>query len=162
MQIASKKATKKKVSNQKASKSKVNLSSLKSGNRVDLPLLIVVLMLVALGLVMVLSASSPSAIAESGNWYTYFRTQCIAAVMGLVFMIILSKINYDIYKHFYKLIYILSIAILFLVLLPVIGSDANGARRWIYIGIGVQPSEITKIGLIIWVAGYYSDPKNKI
>ena len=91
MQIASKKATKKKVSNQKASKSKVNLSSLKSGNRVDLPLLIVVLMLVALGLVMVLSASSPSAIAESGNWYTYFRTQCIAAVMGLVFMIILSN-----------------------------------------------------------------------
>ena len=77
---------------------------------------------------MVLSASSPSALAESGNWYTYFRTQCIAAVMGLVFMIILSKINYDIYKHFYKLIYILSIAILFLVLLPVIGSGANGAK----------------------------------
>ena len=130
---------------QKESKNKVNLSSLKSGNRVDLPLLIVVLMLVALGLVMVLSASSPSALAESGNWYTYFKTQCIAAVMGLVFMIILSKINYDIYKHFYKLIYILSIAILFLVLLPVIGSGANGAKRWINIGIGVQPSEITKI-----------------
>ena len=162
MQMASKKATKRKSSNQNVSKSKINLSSLKSGNRVDLPLLIVVLMLVALGLVMVLSASSPSAIAESGNWYTYFRTQCIAAVMGLVFMVILSKINYDIYKHFYKLIYILSVAILFLFLLPVIGSDANGARRWINIGIGVQPSEITKIGLIIWVAGYYSDPKNNL
>ena len=162
MQIASKKATKKKVSNQKASKSKVNLSSLKSGNRVDLPLLIVVLMLVALGLVMVLSASSPTALAESGKSYTYFRTQCIAACLGLFSMIVLSKINYNIYKHFYKLIYILSIAILFLVLLPVIGSGANGARRWINIGIGIQPSEITKIGLIIWVAGYYSDPKNKI
>ena len=71
--MASKKATKRKGSNQNVSKSKINLSSLKSGNRVDLPLLIVVLMLVALGLVMVLSASSPSAIAESGNWYTYFR-----------------------------------------------------------------------------------------
>lgn len=162
MQVATKKVTKKKSGNQNDSKSKFNLSSLKSGNRVDLPLLIVVLMLVALGLVMVLSASSPSALAESGNSYTYFRTQCIAAVMGLVFMFILSKINYDTYKHFYKLIYILSIAILFLVLLPVIGSDANGARRWINIGIGIQPSEITKIGLIIWVAGYYSDPNNKI
>ena len=111
---------------------------------------------------MVLSASSPSAIAESGNWYTYFRTQCIAAVIGLIAMIVLSKINYEIYKHFYKLIYVFSVAILFLVLLPVIGSGANGARRWIYIGMGIQPSEITKIGLIIWVAGYYSDPNNKI
>ncbi len=164
MQVTSKnkKVTKKKVTNQRDSKSKINLSSLKSGNRVDLPLLIVVLMLVALGLVMVLSASSPTALAESGKSYTYFRTQCIAACLGLFSMIVLSKINYNIYKHFYKLIYILSIAILFLVLLPVIGSDANGARRWINIGIGIQPSEITKIGLIIWVAGYYSDPKNKI
>ena len=164
MQVTSKnkKITKKKATNQRDSKSKINLSSLKSGNRVDLPLLIVVLMLVALGLVMVLSASSPTALAESGKSYTYFRTQCIAACLGLFSMIVLSKINYNIYKHFYKLIYILSIAILFLVLLPVIGSDANGARRWINIGIGIQPSEITKIGLIIWVAGYYSDPKNKI
>ena len=164
MQVTSKnkKVTKKKVTNQRDSKSKINLSSLKSGNRVDLPLLIVVLMLVALGLVMVLSASSPTALAESGKSYTYFRTQCIAACLGLFSMIVLSKINYNIYKHFYKLIYILSIAILFLVLLPVIGSGANGARRWINIGIGIQPSEITKIGLIIWVAGYYSDPKNKI
>ena len=152
MQVTSKnkKITKKKATNQRDSKSKINLSSLKSGNRVDLPLLIVVLMLVALGLVMVLSASSPTALAESGKSYTYFRTQCIAACLGLFSMIVLSKINYNIYKHFYKL------------LLPVIGSGANGARRWINIGIGIQPSEITKIGLIIWVAGYYSDPKNKI
>lgn len=157
MQVKAKKITKQKDSN-----TKINLSSLKSGNRVDLPLLIVVLMLVALGLVMVLSASSPSALAESGNSYTYFKTQCMAAVLGLVAMFILSKFNYDIFKHFYKLIYLFSIAILFLVLLPVIGSGANGARRWINIGIGIQPSEITKIGLIIWVAGYYSDPKNKI
>ena len=77
-------------------------------------------------------------------------------------MIILSKINYDIYKHFYKLnLYIINCNIISSIL-PVIGSDANGARRWINIGIGVQPSEITKIGLIIWVAGYYSDPNNKI
>ena len=157
MQVKAKKVTKQKDSN-----NKINLSSLKSGNRVDLPLLIVVLMLVALGLVMVLSASSPTALAESGKSYTYFKTQCMAAVLGLVAMFILSKFNYDYFKHFYKLIYILSVAILFLVLLPVIGSGANGARRWINIGIGIQPSEITKIGLIIWVAGYYSDPKNKI
>ena len=78
-------------------------------------------------------------------------------------MFVLSKINYDIYIKFYKIIYVLSVLILFMVLLPKpIGVESNGARRWIQLGIQIQPSEITKIGLIIWVAGYYSDPKNKI
>ena len=156
MQVATKKVTK-----QRESKNKVNLSSLKSGNHIDLPLLIVVLILVALGLVMVLSASSPSALAESGNSYTYFYTQCLAAGIGLVAMILLSQFNYEYFKNFYRLIYLGSVLILFMVLLPVIGSDANGARRWINIGIGIQPSEITKIGLIISIAGYYSDSRIK-
>ena len=137
-------------------------SKLKSSNGVDLPLLIVVLMLVALGLVMVLSASSPSALAESGDSYAYFKKQAFAAFLGLIAMGILSKFNYDIYKKFYKAIYVLSVLILFMVLIPKIGVESNGARRWINLGMQIQPSEITKIGLIIWVAGYYSDPKNNL
>ena len=146
----------------KVAKNNSKISQLKLNNRVDLPLLIIVLILVAIGLVMVLSASSPTALAESGKSYTYFRTQAIAAVLGFIAMFILSKFNYDIYKKFYKIIYVLSVLILFMVLIPKIGVESNGARRWINLGIQIQPSEITKIGLIIWVAGYYSDPKNKI
>lgn len=143
-------------------KNKFKITDIKSINKVDLPLLIVILILVALGLVMVLSASSPSALAESGDSYSYFKTQSIAAVIGFFAMFLLSKLNYDIYKRFYKIIYILSIVILFMVLLPGIGVESNGAKRWIKLGMQIQPSEITKIGLIIWVAGYYSDPNNKI
>ena len=148
--------TKKKVANDNS-----KISILKSGSRVDLPLLIVVLMLVALGLVMVLSASAPSALAESGDSYSYFKKQAIATVLGFVGMFFLSKLNYDIYKRFYKLIYVISVLILFAVLIPGIGVESSGAKRWINIGMQLQPSEITKIGLIIWVAGYYSDPNNK-
>ena len=150
-------ATKKKVAKEGS-----KISQLKLNNRVDLPLLIIVLTLVAVGLVMVLSASSPTALAESGKSYTYFQTQAIAAGLGFIAMFLLSKFNYNIYKKFYKIIYVLSILILFMVLIPKIGVESNGARRWINLGFQIQPSEITKIGLIIWVAGYYSDPKNKI
>ena len=147
----------------KAVKTNSKISQIKSGNRVDFPLLIVILMLVALGLVMVLSASSPSALAEYGDSYSYFKKQALAICLGFGAMFVLSKINYDIYIKFYKIIYVLSVLILFMVLLPKpIGVESNGARRWIQLGIQIQPSEITKIGLIIWVAGYYSDPKNKI
>lgn len=148
--------------NKKVTRNTSKISKLKSSNGVDLPLLIVVLMLVALGLVMVLSASSPSALAESGDSYAYFKKQAFAAFLGLIAMGILSKFNYDIYKKFYKAIYVLSVLILFMVLIPKIGVESNGARRWINLGMQIQPSEITKIGLIIWVAGYYSDPKNNL
>lgn len=151
-------ATKKKVE-----KSNSKISQIKSSNRVDFPLLIIVLMLVALGLVMVLSASSPSALADYADSYAYFKKQAVAVVLGFAAMYVLSKMNYDIYKNFYKIIYVFSILILFSVLLPSpIGVESNGARRWIQLGIQIQPSEITKIGLIVWIAGYYSDPKNKI
>ena len=147
----------------KVTKNNFKISELKASNKVDLPLLIVILILVALGLVMILSASSPSALAETGDdSYFYFNKQAIATVLGFIGMFVLSKVNYDIYKKFYKIIYVISVLILFTVLIPNIGVESSGARRWINLGMQIQPSEITKIGLIIWVAGYYSDPKNKI
>ena len=137
------------------------ISQIKAKNRIDLPMLIILLMIIALGLVMVLSASSPTGASE-GDTYKHFKTQTIAAIIGMVLMFVLSNINYDIFKRIYKLVYIGSILILFAVLIPKIGVESNGARRWINLGMQIQPSEITKIGLIIYVAGYYSDPKTKL
>lgn len=73
---------------------------------VDFILLIVVFIMLALGLIMVMSASSPRSIAESGNSYEYVKTQALSAVLGLIAMLIISKIDYKMYKKFYKLIYI--------------------------------------------------------
>lgn len=82
---------------------------------VDFILCITVLLLLALGIIMVLSASSPSAFSETGDSYTYVKKQAISAVIGLVAMFIISKIDYRIYKHFYKVAYIGSIVLLAMV-----------------------------------------------
>ena len=106
--------------------------SLKKYKPVDFTLCVTVLLLLALGIVMVLSASSPAALAESGNSYTYVTKQGISAVIGLIAMVIFSRIDYRIYKNFYKLAYIALVVLLALV--PIIGTSANGAKRWIDLG----------------------------
>lgn len=123
-----------------------------SKNSIDYTLLITVLLLLSLGLIMVLSASSPTAISEGRSSYSYFIRQAIFAALGIVAMYIISKIDFRIYKRFYKLAYALSIILLVLVL--VIGREVNGATRWIYItdSLSFQPSEIVKFLLIIFYA----------
>ncbi len=126
--------------------------------KLDMPLMIVVIILVAFGIVMVLSASAPSALASYGNSYKYVIRQGEAAFLGLVFMYIISRINYGKLKKYYILIYVFSILILFLVKIPHLGVVSNGANRWILVfGQQIQLSEITKIGIIIAIAGYYTD-----
>ncbi len=141
---------------------KENKNSKFINNPFDFILCIVVFILLALGIVMVLSASAPSALAEGGEAYEYAGKQLLFAIIGIVAMFFISKIDYRFYKKFYWPIYFLSCAILLLVLIPGLGKEVNGARRWIEIpGLGqFQPSELTKIGLIIFYAGYLSDHKN--
>ncbi len=85
---------------------------------VDFVLVVDVLVMLALGIVMVLSASSPSALAESGDSYSYVKTQGFSAILGLILMFIISRIDYKKYKRFEKVAYIGSIAILAAVLIP--------------------------------------------
>ena len=131
--------------------------------QVDFILIIIILILLSFGIVMVLSASAPSALAETGNSYTYFTKQVIFAAIGLVGMWFVSKIDYRIYKKFYWIIYWISIGVLLLVLIPGLGSSGGGAKRWINLGFTqFQPSEITKIGMIIFYAGYLTDHKEEL
>ncbi|MBR2289601.1 MAG: FtsW/RodA/SpoVE family cell cycle protein [Clostridia bacterium] len=76
---------------------------------------IVVAMLLALGLIMVLSASSATALAESGDSYKYFKKQLIAAVVGVVGMIVASKVDYRIYRRIKWPIYVVIVGLLFAV-----------------------------------------------
>ena len=69
-------------------------------NKFDFMLCMVVFILLALGIVMVLSASAPSALAESGKTYIYASRQLLAAILGTIIMFIVSKIDYRFYKSF--------------------------------------------------------------
>ena len=145
-------------------KKKVKRFSKFLDNRMDYILFITVLILLSLGVVMVLSASAPSALSETGKSYTYFVRQFIFAIIGIGIMLFISKIDYRFYKKYYWLVYAVSVLVLLLVLIPGLGREVNGATRWIGIpGLGqFQPSEITKIGLIIFYAGYLSDHKSEL
>ena len=132
-------------------------------NQFDFILFVIIIILLSLGIVMVLSASAPSAIAESGNSYSYVIQQLKAAILGIILMLIISKIDYRIYRKFYKAIYWISVLILLLVLIPGLGLSSNGATRWIDLKfIQFQPSELTKIGLIVFYAGYLADHKSEL
>ena len=137
----------------KKKKKERNFSSFLN-NSIDFALLASVLLLLALGLVMVLSASSPSALSESGNSYQYFSKQALFAILGLFAMGIISKIDYRFYQRFMKFSYILALLLLVAVLL--VGKNLNGAKRWIYITetLSVQPSEIVKFLMIIFYAAF--------
>lgn len=117
----------------------------------DFIILVVVLLILSLGLIMVLSASSPASLSESGTSYKYFYKQLIATAIGLIGMVVLSKIDYKIYRKFSWLIYIICMAVLILV--GVAGEEAGGARRWFRIaGYQFQPSEFAKIGFVLFYA----------
>ncbi len=132
-------------------------------NQFDFILCITVLVLLAMGIIMIMSASAPSALSTTGNSYTYVWKQFIFAVLGIALMLIVSKIDYRFYKKYYWQIYVASWAILLLVLVPKLGVSVKGALRWVNLGFTqFQPSELTKIGMIIFYAGYLSDHKSEI
>ena len=137
----------------------------KRGNRykIDFVLLMCVLVLLSIGIIMILSASAPSALSETGNSYYYFNKQFLFAIFGIGLMLLISLIDYRYYISFYKIAYVVSVLILLLVCIPGLGVTVNGATRWINLGVtNLQPSEITKIGLILFFAGYLTNNRHRL
>ena len=139
-----------------AKKSK-NVNLLKKGSP-DITIIIVTAILVALGLIMVLSASSPSSLSESGDSYKYFRKQLLATLGGVVVLFFLYKIDYNVWRKLKWVIYVGAVGLLFLV--GVMGLSAGGATRWINIaGFNFQPSEVSKVAFILFFAAILTDLK---
>mgnify|MGYP001036907657 CR=1 FL=1 len=119
----------------------------------DLLLFAAALLLVSLGLVMVFSASSVMAMAETGDPFHYLKRQLVGVVVGMIGMLVIMQIDYRIYQRFA----ILGVAIAYILLITVlaVGTDISGSRRWINLGIiNLQPSELAKLALVNFVAAY--------
>ncbi len=121
---------------------------------VDIPFLLITLLLLSIGVIMVLSASYASAYYDlnnetHGNATYYFARQLVFALLGVAVMFLASRMPMTFYKKFSFLVLLIAVALLLAVL--VIGTKSHGARRWIMIaGVSVQPSEIAKIGIILY------------
>ena len=140
-----------------------NVAKRTSQKPLDFILCIIILLLLALGIVMVLSASAPYSLSNYGNSYYFVIRQLGFAVAGIVLMLFVSKIDYHIYKKFYKIAYWVAIVTLMLVVVPGLSRGAKGATRWVELGpISFQPSEIAKICLIIFYAGYLTEHRNEL
>lgn len=114
---------------------------------IDLPYLLLTLLLVAIGLLVLFSASYARAYYETKNAASVFVNQLIFAVMGIGVMWLISRVPYEWYQKLSLLILAASIGLL--VLVPVIGTESGGATRWLDFGfVSFQPSEIAKFGVI--------------
>lgn len=120
---------------------------------VDVPFFLTVLALLVMGIIMMFSASYAWAIAEGFEGTHYAVEQIKTGVAGLILMYALSIVDYRIYRTPIIAIgsYVLPVVLLILVLL--VGTSAGGAQRWLVIGtFNFQPSELMKIGLVIFFA----------
>lgn len=117
----------------------------------DFSLLFVVMFLLAFGLIMVYSTSAYMAGIKLGQQNYYFKRQIMTSCIGLACMFGASLFDYHNYKKFVGLIYFVPLACCALV--PFIGTEYNGSKRWLAIGpISFQPSELAKLAVLIIMA----------
>lgn len=120
-------------------------------------LILSVILLMILSLFMIYSASYIWAEYKFDNPFKYVINQGIFVLLGIILLFIVSKINYKIYYEKANLILLICLILLILVLIPGLGIVRNGSRSWFGIGsFSIQPSEFSKIGLIIFTSKYLS------
>ena len=118
---------------------------------VDYAMVVIILMLLCFGLVMVFSASSANAHYMYGDATYFFKRQVLYAAFGLLLMWLSSRFPLKAIKQYTNRLFVVSIVLLLLV--PVIGVEVNGAKRWLgFGGFTFQPSEIAKLTLVMFLA----------
>ncbi|NLM41406.1 MAG: putative lipid II flippase FtsW [Firmicutes bacterium] len=133
---------------------------LTKGGKPDLILFVAVIVLVSLGLIMVFSASSVMGLTDAGNPYYYVQRQTILAVVGLIALFVLMKVDYHVFKVLALPGLVVSLALLVLVLF--IGTGSGNVHRWIRIaGFNLQPSELAKLVMVNYVAVYLANKRER-
>ncbi|HAB65945.1 MAG TPA: putative lipid II flippase FtsW [Firmicutes bacterium] len=131
--------------------------------KIDKILLISTIIIISFGIIMVYSSSSIWAAYKFNDPYKFVKSQFIFFLFGLLIIKILININPSLYEKYSNKILFICFILLILVLIPGIGKIRNGSRSWFGIGsLGIQPSEFTKIGLIIYTSKYLSHNNKNI
>ena len=120
---------------------------------IDYTLLFLIILIVAIGLIVMLSASAPAGSSLHDDPYYFFKRQLIFIIIGFAGMFIISRLNLNNFLHWVPRAFIICVVLLILVLIPGIGVEANGARRWLNIPfVQLQPSELMKPVIAMYIA----------
>jgi len=122
----------------------------------DKQLIIIIFILIFLGLILLVSASSEVSRINAGNPYYYLFRQLLYGIgIGLILFFITQKVHYSFWRKQAVFILMFCIFLLALVFVPQIGISHGGSKRWINLGFAsFQPSELVKLGFIIYLAAW--------
>jgi cell division protein FtsW len=114
--------------------------------------------ILAIGVVMVYSASAVAAFHDYGDPYYYVKRQAVFALLGIAAMFVTMNIDYQAWRKWAVPALLICFGLLIIVLVPGIGVVRGGARSWLGIGsFGIQPSEFMKLAMILFLARYLSE-----
>jgi len=126
------------------------------------PIFTLPILLSAIGLFFVFESSAVRSLRETDNSFHYLQMQSIWLILGIIVMFFLSVVDY--HKFYYLAFFIMfgTIFLLFLVLVPHVGQQAGGARRWIDFGFfNLQPTELAKFASIIYLSSWFVNRERK-
>jgi len=127
----------------------------KGGLMLDPVLLGIVLSILLLGLVMVTSASITTATLDHGDPFWHAKNQLLTALAGVVCALVLAAVPTELYQKYATVLLILATLLAVAVLVPGIGHEAKGGRRWIqFAGFTLQASEVVRVLVLCWAAAY--------
>ncbi len=126
-------------------------------SRYDKPLMVVILILSLFGLLAVFNASVVSAFRDFGDPYYFIKNQSVFLFLGIGLALVVSRFNYHrLYKLAIPLLFI-TLILLLAVFIPGIGIHVLGAKRWVNLGFfSVQPTEIAKLTLVIYLSAWFA------
>jgi cell division protein FtsW len=126
-------------------------------------LIVLVLVLISTGLLMVYSSSSVMALKKYSDSMYFVKRQLVSVVLGLGALLVAAHYPYKRYKSLAPVLLLLAIISLVIVLIPGIGRELNGARRWFRLaGFSLQPAEYAKIAWIIYLSSFLERKQDRI
>ncbi len=125
----------------------------------------VTMLLLGLGLIMVLSASSVVAYnLYDGDSFYIFKRQAIFAVLGVIGATVAARLPLHIIRRSVYWVLGISVILIGLTLVPGIGTEVGGNRNWLplFAGFNIQPSEFAKLAIVLWVADLYARKERRL
>ncbi len=139
------------------------LKELRAPSSIDFVLVAAVLLLIGFGLVMVYSTTGILSQEKIGDSLFFAKRQCLSALLGTCLMVLCFRIPSALLRRVSPYLFVLSLALLLLPLIPGIADRAGGASRWVKLGpVRFQPAEFVKLFMVVFMAGFFARHEHQI